>query len=160
MALIARETAPAAASKEGFFSQFFYWLQGGTKRCRLSLLTNTALVIRVQMWSRGGVEGSQPMSTSVHIMWHGAQINFGDLSPYLSYDWLHSYILDWPSLHIFRATFYMQILILYAVILAKFYRNWPKNPPAVSCRICFTAMPTSVITVRFFPCSIFFLFFI
>jgi hypothetical protein len=27
----------------------------------------------------GGVAGSQPMSTAVHIPWHGAQINFGDL---------------------------------------------------------------------------------
>ncbi len=34
----------------------------------------------------GGVAGSQPMSTAVHITWHGAQINFGDLPPYLTYD--------------------------------------------------------------------------
>jgi hypothetical protein len=33
---------------------------------------------------RGGVAGSQPMSTAVHITWPGAQINFGDLPPYLS----------------------------------------------------------------------------
>ncbi len=26
------------------------------------------------------------MSTAVHIKWHGAQINFGDLPPYLTYD--------------------------------------------------------------------------
>jgi hypothetical protein len=42
--------------------------QGVTKRCRLSLLTNSALVIRVQMrGDREGVAGSQPMSTVVHI---------------------------------------------------------------------------------------------
>ncbi len=28
----------------------------------------------------GGVAGSQPMSTAVHIIWHGAQIKFGDLT--------------------------------------------------------------------------------
>jgi hypothetical protein len=33
-----------------------------------------------------GVAGSQPRSTAVHITWHGAQINFGDLPPYLTYD--------------------------------------------------------------------------
>jgi hypothetical protein len=38
-----------------------------TKRCRLSLLTNSALVIRVQMRGEGGVAGSQPMSTAVQI---------------------------------------------------------------------------------------------
>jgi hypothetical protein len=32
-----------------------------------------------------GCEGSQPKSTAVHITWHGAQINFGDLPPYLTY---------------------------------------------------------------------------
>ncbi len=57
--------------------------QGATKRCRLSLLTNSAFVIRVQRRREGGVAGSQPMSTAVHITWHGAQINFGDLPPYL-----------------------------------------------------------------------------
>ncbi len=59
--------------------------QGVTKRCRLSLLTNSALVILVQMRGRGGVAWSQPMSTAVHITWHGSQINFGDLPPYLTY---------------------------------------------------------------------------
>ncbi len=40
--------------------------------------------IRVQM--RGGrVARSQPMSTAVHITWHGAQINFGNLPQYLTY---------------------------------------------------------------------------
>jgi hypothetical protein len=33
----------------------------------------------------GRIAGSQPMSTAVHITWHGAQINFGDLTPYLTY---------------------------------------------------------------------------
>ncbi len=37
------------------------------------------------MRGEGGVAGSQPISTAVHIMWHWAQINFGDLPPYLIY---------------------------------------------------------------------------
>ncbi len=35
---------------------------------------------------RWGYAGSQPMSTAVHITWHGAQINLGDLTPYLTYE--------------------------------------------------------------------------
>jgi hypothetical protein len=35
----------------------------------------------------GVVSGSQPMRTAVHITWHGAQINFGELTPYLTCDW-------------------------------------------------------------------------
>ncbi len=31
------------------------------------------------------VAGSQPMRTAVHITWHGAQTNFGDLTPHLTY---------------------------------------------------------------------------
>jgi hypothetical protein len=42
--------------------------QGVTKRCRLSWLTNSALVVRVQMHGEGGgVAGSQPMTKAVHI---------------------------------------------------------------------------------------------
>ncbi len=62
------------------------WEQGVTKRCRLSLLTNSAPHIQVQMRG-GGVARSQPMSTAVHITWHGAQINFGDKTPYLTFEW-------------------------------------------------------------------------
>ncbi len=36
------------------------------------------------------------MSTAVHITWHGAQKNFGDLPPYLTYD------LRFQSCHISR----------------------------------------------------------
>ncbi len=55
--------------------------QGVSRRCRLSWLTNSAIVYESK-WGGGG--WSQPMSTAVH-MWHGAQINFGDLTPYLTY---------------------------------------------------------------------------
>ncbi len=34
--------------------------------------------------------GSQPMSTAVHE--HGAPKNFGDLTPYLTYDWYLSIV--------------------------------------------------------------------
>ncbi len=56
---------------------------GITQRCRLSWLTNSALVYEAKMQGDGrGVEGSQPMSTAAH---RGAHINFGDLTPYLTY---------------------------------------------------------------------------
>jgi hypothetical protein len=44
-----------------------YCIQGSQKRCHLSLLTNSAFVILVQMRGEGGVAGSQPMSAAVHI---------------------------------------------------------------------------------------------
>jgi hypothetical protein len=40
---------------------------GVTRRCRLSLLTNSALVYRVQMRGGGVIAGSQPMSAAVYI---------------------------------------------------------------------------------------------
>ncbi len=44
-----------------------YGNQGVTKRCRLSWMTNSALVyLWAQMLGREGVAGSQPMSTAVH----------------------------------------------------------------------------------------------
>jgi hypothetical protein len=43
------------------------FFQGVTKRCRLSLLTNSALVIRAQMRGKEGVAGVRTMRTAVHI---------------------------------------------------------------------------------------------
>ncbi len=58
-------------------------IQGVTKRCRLSWLTNSALVYEAKMRGDGrGVARSQPMSTAAH---RSPKINFGDLSPYLTY---------------------------------------------------------------------------
>jgi hypothetical protein len=54
------------------------------KRCRLSWLTNSALVYEPKCGGRGGVSGSQSMSTAVQYT--GAQINFGELNPHLIYD--------------------------------------------------------------------------
>ncbi len=44
----------------------FYCLAGGTKRCRLSWLTNSAVVNEPKCggWGGGWVAGSQPMSTA------------------------------------------------------------------------------------------------
>jgi hypothetical protein len=41
--------------------------QGVTKGCRLSWLTNSALVYEPKCRGGGGVAGSQPMSTAVHM---------------------------------------------------------------------------------------------
>ncbi len=66
------------------------------KRCRLSLLTNGALVNESKCGGRGGVAGSPPMSTAVHITWHGAQKIFRDLHPYLTYMCpLNPHLLSW-----------------------------------------------------------------
>ncbi len=58
--------------------------RGVTKICRLSWLTNSALEYEPKCGGGGRVAGSQPMSTAVHSA-HGVQINFGDLTPYLTY---------------------------------------------------------------------------
>ncbi len=55
----------------------FQGTQGVTNRCRLSLLTSSALVYESQCVGIGGIAGPQPMSTAVHITWYGAQIKFG-----------------------------------------------------------------------------------
>ncbi len=45
------------------------WSQsrGVTKRCRLSLLTNSALVYETNCGGRGGVAGSHPMAMSTAV---------------------------------------------------------------------------------------------
>jgi hypothetical protein len=57
--------------------------QGVTKICRLSWLTNSVSCVYEPKIRGGGgvVAGSQPMSTAVHR----SPINFGDLTPYLTY---------------------------------------------------------------------------
>ncbi len=54
----------------------------------------------------GGGAGSQPMRTAVHITWHGEQINFGDLTPYLTFAQNCQFLND-PYLHFLsrKATF-------------------------------------------------------
>ncbi len=55
--------------------------QGVTNRCSLSWLTHSALVYDPKCGGKGGVAGSQPMSIAVYTR---AQINFVDLTPYLT----------------------------------------------------------------------------
>jgi hypothetical protein len=50
---------------------------GVTKRCRLSWLTNSALVYEPKCRGVGGVAGSQPMSTAAYTV--------GVLTPYLTF---------------------------------------------------------------------------
>ncbi len=55
-------------------------LQGVTKRCRPSWLTNSALVHEPKCGGRGALRG---LSQWVQL-YTGSQINFGDLTPYLT----------------------------------------------------------------------------
>jgi hypothetical protein len=58
-----------------------YFQQGVTKRYRLSWLTNSALVYEPKCRGGGGCE----VSANEYSCGHGAQINLGDLNPYLTY---------------------------------------------------------------------------
>ncbi len=60
------------------------FLQGVTKRCRLSWLTNRPSYMNTNAEGGGGVAGSQ---TWVQL-YTGDQINFEDLTPYLTYGFL------------------------------------------------------------------------
>ncbi len=57
-------------------------MQGVTKRCRLSWLTNSALVCEPKCGGEGGCCG---VSANDYSCAHGAQINFKVLTPYLTY---------------------------------------------------------------------------
>ncbi len=65
-----------------------------TKRCRLSWLTNSALVYESKCKGKRG--GSFGLSANEYSCAHGAQINFGDLTSYL---WLKEtqIIIFWLS---------------------------------------------------------------
>ncbi len=65
--------------KSDIYSIIELGYQGVTKRCRLSWLSNSGLVYEPKC-GRGG-EGLRDLSQCVH----GAQIIFGDLTPYLTY---------------------------------------------------------------------------
>ncbi len=59
-------------------------VQGVKKKCRLSWLTNSALVYEPKC--RGGGCG---VSDNNYSCAHGVQINFGDLAPFLTYAIVH-----------------------------------------------------------------------
>ncbi len=71
----------ASVSPEPIDKKELYPKQGVTKRCRLSWLTNSALVYEPNCG--GGFRG---LSQRVQLYTHGAQIYFVDLTPYLPYD--------------------------------------------------------------------------
>jgi hypothetical protein len=60
--------------------------QGVTKRCRLFWLTNSALVYEPKCGGWGGGSCRRRISADEYsCTYTGAQINFGDLTPYLTY---------------------------------------------------------------------------
>jgi hypothetical protein len=63
-------------------NQSFYFTHGATKRCRLSWLTNSAHVYEPKFGGDGEFQG---LSQEVQL-YTEAQINFGDVTPYLTYD--------------------------------------------------------------------------
>ncbi len=74
----------------GSLSQPFLNNQTLLYSCGLSWLTNSALVYEPKCGGRGGGgEGGVAVAGLSQWVWlyTGAQINFGDLTPYLIYDW-------------------------------------------------------------------------
>ncbi len=59
-------------------------MHGVTKRCRLSWLTNSALMYETKCGGMGG--GGCGFSANKYSCAHGAHINIGDLTPYLTYE--------------------------------------------------------------------------
>jgi hypothetical protein len=55
------------------------------QRCRLSCLTKSALVCEPNCGGGGGAVAGSQLSANEYSFTHGAQINFGDLTPYLAY---------------------------------------------------------------------------
>ncbi len=60
--------------------------QGVTKRCRLSWLTNSSLVHEPKCGRGGGLPGLSQWVQQLCTIAHGAQINFGDVTPLCSGD--------------------------------------------------------------------------
>jgi hypothetical protein len=68
--------------------------RGVTRRCRLCWLTNSALIYE----PKGGEGVGCKVSANEHSCGRGAQINFGHLTPYLTYGYYSVLdVLPWPS---------------------------------------------------------------
>ncbi len=81
--LLRRESLVLYKSFNTLYPYPAYSTRGVTNRCRLSWLTNSALVYEPKC----GGQGMRGLSQWVRPgCTHGAQINFGDLTPYLTYD--------------------------------------------------------------------------
>jgi hypothetical protein len=77
----------------GYRSGWFY--AGVTKRCRLiSWLTNSTLVFEPKCRGMGGGRGCG-FSANEYSCAHGAQINFGFLTPYIIYGFTAAVIQVW-----------------------------------------------------------------
>jgi hypothetical protein len=74
--------APGFGSETQTFAK-----QGVTKRCRLSLLTSSALVIRVQMRGEGGScwVSAKENSCAHHVTWSPNKLWRSTVPPYLTY---------------------------------------------------------------------------
>ncbi len=85
-------------------------MQEVTKRFRLSLLTNRAVVYESQFGGMGGggrCAAFQPMRTATHITWYryGAQIKFGDLPPYLTFASMQLQVVQFWSCRYLNTSF-------------------------------------------------------
>ncbi len=109
------------------FVPLWYWMEGAwlrtqgvTKRCRLSWLTNSALVYEPKCGGRGGVAGSQPMSTDVHR------------SP--NKRWRSNYIFFFLSVYIFSGLECAGRSLAYVAIFVFFERCLDSNPESCRCK--------------------------
>jgi hypothetical protein len=81
-------TFPTYFSRKKKKKTLFCFVQGVTKRC-LHWLTNSALAFEPKFGGGGG-EGVCRISANEFSCAHGAQINFGDLTPNLTYGFVPS----------------------------------------------------------------------
>jgi hypothetical protein len=72
---------------------------GVAKRCRLSWLTNSALIY---MSPNAGEGGSCGVSANEYSCAHGAHINFEDLTPHLTYGEILRRLFFYPFSYWFR----------------------------------------------------------
>ncbi len=77
------------------------------------------------LWTKcGGVAGSQLMSTAVYITWYRAQINFGDLPPYLTYDGKYRFPFPVRSLSYFLTSVLFLWGNLFSVSFIFYEKSW------------------------------------
>ncbi len=123
-----------------------YYRQGVTKRCRLSWLTNSAILYEPKCVGRGGVAWPQPMS-----LYAGAQINFGDLTPYLTYDYRipcppANTAIEWqPSYSLNLSLSFSSLCRRYRLV----YARWRDDGGIANCHVGATKNAVSFFSVLF-----------